>query len=59
MGYPMAVNLRSRMDPHRTLLICDVSKDAIARFQAQMKGEGPVGVIKNGYEAAIKAVSRI
>lgn len=53
----MAINLRSRMDPEQTLLVCDVSEQAIKRFQEQTKGKGVVRVVDNGYEAAVGAVS--
>lgn len=55
----MAVNLRSRMNPDQTLLVCDVSEEAIVRFQHQTQGKGVVKVVKNGYEAATEAVSLI
>ncbi len=57
MGYPMAVNLRKGLGHEYTLLICDVNKDAIAKFQKQMEGQGPVEVVGNGLEAVKKAVS--
>jgi 3-hydroxyisobutyrate dehydrogenase len=56
MGYPMALNLRKGLDSSYTLLICDVVEDALSRFQEDAKGHGPVEVIKNGYEAARRAV---
>lgn len=56
MGYPMALNLRKGLDPSYTLLICDVVQEAISKFQKDTEGEGPVEVIKSGYEAAQKAV---
>lgn len=57
MGYPMAVNLRSKMKAEDTLLICDVSQDAISRFQKQMDGSGPIEVVKSGHDAVKAAVS--
>ncbi|KAL1618027.1 hypothetical protein SLS54_007560, partial [Diplodia seriata] len=36
----------------QTLLICDIDKDTIARFQDEAKDDGPVGVVSNGFEAA-------
>lgn len=51
MGYPMAVNLRNGLSPEYTLLICDVNKDALSRFQNQTEGKGPVKVIETGKEA--------
>lgn len=59
MGYPMAVNLRSKIDPSYKILICDISKDAISKYQAQVKGKGTVDVIPNGFEAAQAAVSSV
>jgi hypothetical protein len=56
MGYPMAVNLRNGLSPDYTLLICDVNKEAISKFQKQVEGKGPVKVITNGFEAANAAV---
>lgn len=56
MGYSMAVNLRTKMDPAATLLVCDVNEAAIEKFQQQMAGKGPVEVVKNGKEAATRAV---
>lgn len=57
MGYPMAKNLRNGLDSAKTLLICDVSKDALNRFQAETAGKGPVEIVENGFEAARAAVS--
>ena len=57
MGYPMAVNLRNGVDSSTKLLICDVSEDALTRFQKETEGRGPVEVVKNGYEAVQQAVS--
>jgi len=57
MGYPMAVNLRNGLSPEYTLLICDVNKEAISKFQKQAAGKGPVEVITNGHEAAKAAVN--
>ena len=53
----MAVNLRNGLSPEYTLLICDVNKEAISKFQKQVAGKGPVKVINNGFEAANAAVS--
>lgn len=57
MGYPMAVNLRNGLSPEYTLLVCDVNKDALARFQKQTEGKGPVKVIETGLEAIAQSVS--
>jgi hypothetical protein len=56
MGYSMAVNLRTRMDPSTTLLVCDVNQGAIEKFLKQMKGKGKIEVVKTGKEAASRAV---
>jgi 3-hydroxyisobutyrate dehydrogenase len=55
MGYPMAVNLRSKLPATSTVLVCDVSEAAIAKFREQMAGKGPVEVVKSGYEAVQRA----
>ncbi|KIW99513.1 uncharacterized protein Z518_11252 [Rhinocladiella mackenziei CBS 650.93] len=55
MGYPMAVNLRSKLPSTYTLLICDVSSSAISKFQSQMSGKGPVEVVTSGFEAIQRA----
>ncbi|KKY38480.1 putative 3-hydroxyisobutyrate dehydrogenase [Diaporthe ampelina] len=52
MGYPMAKNLREGLEPTKTLLICDISEEALDRFQAEAVGKGPVEIVKNGFEAA-------
>ncbi|KAH3909814.1 hypothetical protein HBI56_131160 [Parastagonospora nodorum] len=51
MGYPMALNLRKGLDDSHTLLVCDVSSDALARFQNDAKGHGPVSTVDGGYQA--------
>ncbi len=56
MGYSMAVNLRTKMDPSATLLICDVNEAAIEKFKKQVAGKGPIEVVKTGAEAAERAV---
>lgn len=55
MGYPMALNLRKGLDDSHGLLICDVSSDALTRFQKDAEGTGPVEIIKSGYEAVQRA----
>ena len=55
MGYPMAVNLRSKMGADKTLLIADVSEDALSKFEKQMAGKGDIKRVKNGFEAAQQA----
>jgi 3-hydroxyisobutyrate dehydrogenase len=56
MGYPMANNLRAGLGPEKTLLICDVNSNALDRFKTETEGQGPVGVVSSGYEAARAAV---
>jgi 3-hydroxyisobutyrate dehydrogenase len=56
MGYPMAKNLRAGLGPEKTLLICDVNSNALDRFKTETEGQGPVGVVSSGYEAARAAV---
>ncbi|KAJ2993451.1 hypothetical protein NUW58_g1842 [Xylaria curta] len=51
MGYPMAKNLLSGLGPEKTLLICDVSTNAIARFVKEAQGQATVEVVDNGFEA--------
>lgn len=51
MGYPMALNLRKGLDSSHTLLVCDVSSDALARFQQDAKDHGPVATVDGGYQA--------
>lgn len=57
MGYPMAKNLRAGLSGRTTLLVCDVSKEALDRFRKETEGQGPVEVVENGFEAAKAAVS--
>lgn len=57
MGFPMAINLRKKIGPSVTILICDVSAYAIENFQSQTNDQGLVQVVKNGFEAVQKAVS--
>ena len=54
MGYGMAVNLRSKLDDKTTLYVCDVSKDAMARFKAQVDHYGPIEVVDSRAEAVTR-----
>ena len=56
MGYPMARNLRAGLDKGRKLIVCDVSKEAIDKFQKETEGQGPVEVASNGAECVKTAV---
>ena len=56
MGYPMAKNLRAGLGSDKTMLVCDVDAKALERFKQETEGQGPVRVIKNGFEAAQAAV---
>lgn len=55
MGYPMALNLRKGLDDSHTLLICDVSTDALERFQRDTEGKGPVSIVNGGFDAIQRA----
>ncbi|RAR11219.1 3-hydroxyisobutyrate dehydrogenase-like protein [Stemphylium lycopersici] len=55
MGYPMALNLRKGLDSSHTLLVCDVSDDALSRFQKDAEGLGPVEPVKSGFDAVQRA----
>jgi hypothetical protein len=59
MGYSMAVNLRTKMNPSATLLVCDVNEVAIEKFLKQMEGKGNIEVVKSGKEAASRAVRNL
>ncbi|KAI0097315.1 hypothetical protein GGR51DRAFT_553164 [Nemania sp. FL0031] len=51
MGYPMAKNLLSGLGPEKTLLICDVSREALDRLIKEAQGQAAVEIIGNGFEA--------
>lgn len=52
----MAKNLRVGLGREKTLLVCDVNKDALNRFKLETERYGPVEIISNGFEAAKAAV---
>ncbi len=56
MGYPMAINLRSKIDSNRQMFICDVNKSALDRFQTEMDGKGSVQVMESAYQVIQAAV---
>lgn len=56
MGWPMAMNLRSKVDTAITVYICDVNAAAIDRFKAELGGKGPIEVVQNAFEAVKSAV---
>ena len=56
MGYPMAKNLRSKVGQDTTIYVCDVAEAAIEKFKEELKGTGPIEVVKTGKEAALAAV---
>lgn len=58
MGYPMAINLRTKMDATAILYVYDVSESAISRFQRETGGMGTVKVVRSGFEAVQAAVSQ-
>ncbi|KAI0401968.1 hypothetical protein F4802DRAFT_609000 [Xylaria palmicola] len=55
MGYPMAKNLLHGLGPEKTLLICDVVKEALDRFVKEAEGQATVEVVSNGFQAITKA----
>lgn len=57
MGFPMAVNLRSKIGQDKTIIVSDINESACAEFKAQTSEHGTVKVVKNGYEAVQEAVS--
>lgn len=59
MGYPMAVNLRAKIGKDKTIVVCDVSAQACDKFKAEELAHGPIEIVRNGYEAIERAVSRI
>jgi len=59
MGYGMAMNLRSKIGKEFTLVVCDLNGEVLDQFKAETSGLGPVEVVKNGFEAIQKAVSKI
>lgn len=59
MGFPMAINLRKGLGADKKILICDVSEEALSKYQKQTEGKGPVEVVKNGFEAVQQAVSSV
>ena len=59
MGFPMAINLRTGLGPDKKILICDVSEQALSKYQTKTEGKGPVEVVKNGFEAVQQAVSAV
>jgi 3-hydroxyisobutyrate dehydrogenase-like beta-hydroxyacid dehydrogenase len=46
MGYPMAMNIRKKMSPTKTLFITDVYKPALEKFVAQAAAEGWGGPVE-------------
>lgn len=56
MGYPMAVNLRSKIGKEKTIVVSDVDMSVCERFKSDMSEHGPVSIVKNAYEAVRVAV---
>lgn len=56
MGYPMAVNLRSKIGKEKTMVVCDVNAEACEKFKAEESKHGPIEIIGNAYEAMQIAV---
>lgn len=59
MGYPMAVNLRSKIDSSTTLVVCDTNKRATKKFCSELNGKGPIVEVETAAEAAKRAVRPI
>lgn len=58
MGYPMAVNLCSKLDKDKVMVICDVDKGALQKFEAEASaGQRRVIIAKSAAEAIGMAVS--
>ena len=58
MGYPMAINLWSKIGSDRQMFICDVNKSALDKFQTETGGKGSVEVKDSAYQV-IQAAVRI
>lgn len=56
MGYRMALNLRKKIGPDYTILICDVVPAALEKFQDETAKTGPIKVVQTGSEAVQAAV---
>lgn len=56
MGYPMAVNLGSKIGSDTTIYVCDVVQPVIEKYIQTLNGKLPIKTVKNGYEAAQVAV---
>ena len=56
MGYPMAINLRSKNDPDRQMFICDVNQSALDKFQMETQGKGSVEIKDSAYQVIQAAV---
>jgi 3-hydroxyisobutyrate/3-hydroxypropionate dehydrogenase len=52
MGYAMASNVRKKMSPKSTLVLCDVNHDACQRFVQQFGHLGAVRIVESAKEAA-------
>jgi len=59
MGYGMARNMREKVGKETTLVVCDLNQEAIDKFIAESSEHGPIEIVKNGFEAIQKAVSRV
>lgn len=56
MGYPMAVNLRSKIGKDKMIIICDVNHDACERFKAEESKHGNIEIVYSAFEAIQAAV---
>lgn len=57
MGYPMAKNIRQKMDSAGTLWIYDVNKDACAKFARECSCFGPVEIASSAKKVAENALT--
>lgn len=56
MGYPMAVNLRSKVGRETAIMVYDTNVEACKRFQAEESKHGSTEIVNNVYEAILAAV---
>lgn len=57
MGYPMAKNIRTKMNQQSTLWVYDVQKEACERFTQEFMGYGPISIANSAKEVAQNALT--
>lgn len=57
MGYPMAVNLRSKIGKEKKIVVCDINAAVCEKFKAEEWMHGPIEIVENGLKAIEVAVS--